>query len=117
MPRIGVLAWATKFRKMEPTSLSSVNLSRRSLSSAKTTIGPGDGCRSTNIEWISVVCSLESILDDATNKNGSHVADLKRELFEATSYYSPDYFTARRRFLESSNRLGLEHHSLPINAP
>jgi predicted deacylase len=32
-------------------------------------------------------------------------------------YFSPDYFTAKRRFLEACDRLALEHHSLLIDAP
>jgi predicted deacylase len=52
----------------------------------------------------------------ATATNGSHVAELRHELLEATSYYSPDYFSARQRFLATSNELGLEHHALPIRA-
>src|SRR4029079_11561027 len=47
----------------------------------------------------------------------SHAAHLREELLEATSYYSADYFSARERFLAASTRLGLEHHSLAINAP
>jgi predicted deacylase len=56
-------------------------------------------------------------LYDATANNDSHVTELRRELLEATSYYSPDYFTARQRFLVASDRLGLKHHALPIRAP
>jgi hypothetical protein len=56
-------------------------------------------------------------LDGASKTVGSHVAELKEELLEATSYYSHDYFSARERFLTASTRLGLEHHSLPIHAP
>jgi predicted deacylase len=48
---------------------------------------------------------------------GSHAAELREELLEATSYYSADYFSARERFLKTSTRLGLAHHSLPIHAP
>jgi predicted deacylase len=48
---------------------------------------------------------------------GSHVAQLREELFEATSYYSADYFSARQRFLAASTGLGLEHHALQIHAP
>ncbi len=55
---------------------------------------------------------------DGTQANaGSHVAHLKEELLEATGYYSADYFSARRRFLDASTQLGLEHHSLQIEAP
>ncbi len=46
-----------------------------------------------------------------------HAAHLRQELFEATHYYSADYFSARERFLTASNRLGLAHHSLHIHAP
>jgi predicted deacylase len=49
--------------------------------------------------------------------SGSHLAELKAELFEATNYYSADYFSARERFLAAGTRLGLEHHALPIHAP
>jgi hypothetical protein len=34
-----------------------------------------------------------------------------------SGYFSPDYFTARSRFLSAAKRLGLAHHSLPIDAP
>jgi hypothetical protein len=33
------------------------------------------------------------------------------------SYYSADYFAARRRFVAAARRLGWVHHSLPIDAP
>jgi len=46
-----------------------------------------------------------------------HAAQLREELLEATSYYSPDYFSARERFLAASTRLGLEHHALEVHAP
>src|SRR5262249_49770953 len=55
-------------------------------------------------------------LDDTIANRGSHVAELRRELLEATGYYSPDYFAARQRFLEVGNRLGLEQYALPIHA-
>jgi hypothetical protein len=42
---------------------------------------------------------------------------VRDELLSATNYYSPDYFSARERFLAASTRLGLEHHSLQIQAP
>jgi hypothetical protein len=32
-------------------------------------------------------------------------------------YFSPDYFTAKHRFLDACDRLALEHHSLAIDAP
>jgi hypothetical protein len=32
-------------------------------------------------------------------------------------YFSADYFTAKRRFLEACDRLALEHHSLLVDAP
>jgi hypothetical protein len=32
-------------------------------------------------------------------------------------FYSPDYFTAKNRFLAACDRLGFERHSLPIEAP
>lgn len=32
-------------------------------------------------------------------------------------YFSPDYFTAKRRFLAACDRLAFEHHSLLIDAP
>jgi predicted deacylase len=44
-------------------------------------------------------------------------AHIRQELYEAASYYSADYFMARRRFLAASARLGLEHHALEIDAP
>jgi hypothetical protein len=56
-------------------------------------------------------------MNDTAVRTGSHVAELREELLEATSYYSADYFSARQRFLAASTRLGLEHHSLPIRAP
>jgi hypothetical protein len=34
----------------------------------------------------------------------------------SADYYSPDYFTAKQRFLTAATRLGLAHHSLPIQA-
>lgn len=34
-----------------------------------------------------------------------------------TDYYSPDYFTARKRFVAAARRLGFELRSLPIDAP
>jgi predicted deacylase len=48
---------------------------------------------------------------------GTHIAELKEELLEATHYYSSDYFSARERFLGASSRLGLEHYALHIHAP
>jgi predicted deacylase len=56
-------------------------------------------------------------LDGKSANGGSHVAQLKQELFGATSYYSADYFSARLRFVEASTRLGFAHHALPIHAP
>jgi hypothetical protein len=56
-------------------------------------------------------------LDGATINAGSHVAEIKRELLEATSYYSADYCSARQRFLTASANLGLKHYALPIRAP
>jgi predicted deacylase len=35
----------------------------------------------------------------------------------AASFFSPDYFSAKKRFVAISQRLGLEHHSLPLDAP
>ncbi|MEX2315829.1 MAG: M14 family metallopeptidase [Pirellulales bacterium] len=32
-------------------------------------------------------------------------------------YYSPDYFTARKRFVAAAARLEFAHHALPIDAP
>lgn len=55
-------------------------------------------------------------MDGAATNVGSHVAHLKQELYEATSYYSADYFSARRRFLAANMRLGFEHHALQIHA-
>jgi predicted deacylase len=55
-------------------------------------------------------------LDGTANTVGSHIAELKEELLEATRYYSSDYFSARQRFLAASGRLGLEHHALQIHA-
>jgi predicted deacylase len=48
---------------------------------------------------------------------GSRTAHIRQELYEGTSYYSTDYFGARRRFLAANARLGLEHHALEIDAP
>jgi hypothetical protein len=56
-------------------------------------------------------------MDGTTTHTDPHVAELRHELLEATSYYSTDYFSARRRFLASSIRLGLEHRALQIHAP
>lgn len=56
-------------------------------------------------------------MNGASANGGSHIAELKAELYEATSYYSDDYFSARERFLAAGIRLGLEHHALPIHAP
>ena len=56
-------------------------------------------------------------MDGATTNAGSHVAEIKRELLEATSYYSADYFSARQWFLSTSAKLGLKHYALPIRAP
>jgi hypothetical protein len=38
-------------------------------------------------------------------------------LTPASDYYSPDYFTARQRFLAACERHGFTHQSLPIDAP
>jgi hypothetical protein len=35
----------------------------------------------------------------------------------SVDFFSPDYFSAKARFLAASNRLGLELHSLPVEAP
>jgi Protein of unknown function (DUF2817) len=35
----------------------------------------------------------------------------------ALEYYSPDYFTAKARFVAACERLGFEVHSLPVDAP
>jgi predicted deacylase len=35
----------------------------------------------------------------------------------ATDFFSPDYFSAKKRFVEACQRLKLDHHSLPVNAP
>ncbi|HVT26613.1 MAG TPA: M14 family metallopeptidase [Lacipirellulaceae bacterium] len=59
----------------------------------------------------------DMVLNVANANVGSHIAELKEELFEATSYYSTDYFSARQRFLAASAQLGIEHHSLHIQAP
>jgi hypothetical protein len=40
-----------------------------------------------------------------------------KDLAELAAYFSPDYFTAKRRFLEACDRRALEHHSLLIDAP
>ncbi len=56
-------------------------------------------------------------MNGASANVGSHVAQLKEELLEATNHYSTNYFSARRRFLAASERFGLEHHALPIHAP
>ncbi len=53
----------------------------------------------------------------ASSTIGTHIAELKEELLEATHYYSRDYFSARQHFLDASSRLGLEHHALHIHAP
>ncbi len=34
-----------------------------------------------------------------------------------TAYFSPDYFTAKLRFLEASDRLSLQQHTLLVDAP
>ena len=47
----------------------------------------------------------------------SYRSSSRRSYYEATSYYSADYFSARQRFLAAGTRLGLEHHALPIHAP
>ncbi len=57
------------------------------------------------------------ILEVTATSASSHVEHLKDELFEATSFYSTDYFSARQRFLAASTRLGFEHHALQIHAP
>jgi predicted deacylase len=57
------------------------------------------------------------VLNSPAANNGSHVAELKRELLEAVSYYSADYFAAKHRFLAASVDLHLEHHALQIHAP
>ena len=56
-------------------------------------------------------------MNGAAANVGSHAAQLREELLEATSYYSADYFSARQRFLAASTRLGFEHHALQIHAP
>jgi predicted deacylase len=56
-------------------------------------------------------------LDGTANTVGSHVAELREELLEATRYYSSDYFSARQRFLAASTSRGFEHHALQIHAP
>src|SRR3954453_17852837 len=56
-------------------------------------------------------------LSGESTRAGSRTARIRQELNEGTSYYSADYFVARRRFLAASTRLGLEHHSLQIDAP
>jgi len=45
------------------------------------------------------------------------VVHLREELLAAASYFSPDYFAARERFLAASAALGYEHHPLTIKAP
>jgi hypothetical protein len=52
-----------------------------------------------------------------TTTIGSHAAHLRDELFEATAFYSADYFAARQRFLAACGRLGVAHHALQIDAP
>jgi len=44
-------------------------------------------------------------------------ARLRRQAAELLKYYSPDYFSAKQRFLAACNRVGLAHQSLPIHAP
>jgi len=59
-------------------------------------------------------------VEDSATSNGSHgphVAHLREELLAAAHYYSPDYFTAKQRFLKASERLGFEHHALQIHSP
>lgn len=56
-------------------------------------------------------------MSEVATKNGTHAAELREELREATSFYSDDYFTARRRLLKASAQLGLEHFELEIHAP
>src|SRR3954467_1846950 len=59
----------------------------------------------------------QMIFSGSPSRAGSRAAHFRRELCEATSYYSADYFEARRRFLAASARRGLEHHALAIDAP
>ena len=56
---------------------------------------------------------MDGIVSNAT----SHAAELRDELFAATSYYSDDYFSARSRLLNACGQLRIEHHALPIHAP
>ena len=56
-------------------------------------------------------------MDGKSNTVGSHIAELKEELLEATHYYSSDYFSARQRLLAAGTRRGFAHHALQIHAP
>src|SRR5262249_361497 len=63
--------------------------------------------------------TMEGVFDlSGTLTNaGSYTAELKQQLLEATTYYSGDYFSARKRFLAASAGLGFERHALQIQAP
>jgi Protein of unknown function (DUF2817) len=59
----------------------------------------------------------DGLVDGISTNVKSHAAELRDELFAATSFYSADYFSARERLLNTCERLRLEHHALPIQAP